>query len=1641
MKDQNNNWSNAIFRSGVYFCFILGVQQECLAQHNSAPVQVVHIGPFLHEHHNVNNNAHNAAVSNAAALGAAGHHHLNSFSVEFNSQKVFANYFGLVPVAGSAKPPAGGQGAGPVTNQVVQGANSGAVNTGSNSSTSAISKIELGAGTNVSLNNSLHLNSAVNGSNRSHNHWQVNSSAMQTSTGAMGQTNGYKHEGHALALLGQARMELNGRDLDLSLTSKVLTWRGQTETIAEGNTTKTLTYGEAITPAELQAGLEKVDGTGVQTLVIGGNGAAVGGSLEITASMKPYFDVQLPVGVTLDVKGATTNNPLIIAGRGRVDGTIDFLTGKGNAVSDLLMSNLVVDASGKIVDAGILDLSVKSTFTNDGMITAANGLNLASLGNFNNTGSIASNGAINITSAGSVNNVSSAGAATANITGSSVNLLSQTGNFTNSGHITASTGNVAFSSPSTAALNLNNTGGQVIANKGEIDFTNPITNSSQTLSLVGGDYLALNAVNINAGNGEAYVNVNNITAPLNVSASSAHVTAATSDLILGKQCVTGDPTYYNTAGDVVFSNDISTNGANLAVVASQSIRGLNSSATDVTLDSGGGAITLIAGFAFTSSSGLSSGNPGGSSEVLTITGASTTGGGIYALNLISHGGNILAAANSGPPTSNFGTMQLGNINSGATGSGVNGNVTLIAGGPNAGAIAISNIITAGGTGGGGNVVITTAQPAISGNGTMTINGSGNITSGNTIIGTTPGASASVSLGNIGTIINIAGNLNFNTTSVYLFNNANIAGNLNINPNNTTTNISYISFDNPGNGLQCVFNVGGSINVATANNLNSLNTVFFEGDSNVVNGTVNVTGGIGSLPNSVAWFTGFAGGISLGNIKAGIVNFDGQGTVNISGTVQATANHLDAVHIGNAGSNLAITVNGTITSASGVSIQGSSLTIGNTGSITSSAGSSVYIASQASNVPMVVTLSGTNSSITALGGGSIIFGYAIYDGPFYPNYNPTLTQYSSTINCNSGTGQLSASSINFNVGNSYNVTLNSGVLSGTLTGSASAINLRANNSSVTLGSISATNLTLVAAGGVTVTDNVGGSNCTSINITTQGAGSITNAGAGTYALEANSVTLTSTSGNIGAIRVDCTTFAGNTTGNLRVNDLAVSTVTLNASSAGSGSSNTFTFVTESNIVINGNVGGYTTVVETLAGNNGSVTINPTANVGLWLPGQQNTTSILAQGTGAIQDGGAGTNVVQGYTVNLSQTASAGAAGIGSPGLREMCYVSQDYSTGNVHINVLGSQAVTFQSVVGGGNFFQVLANGAITVAAGANIYAPNTVLLEILPNGPGSNGNITINGVIGTTASTTQVIAGGSGNIVEGAGGLIQGASVTASTLGGTLGSSGAPLAVSGGSLTLNSGGAMYVSNSYSGNVTLANAVSGTSMSVSSNGPFAISSVTANGNIALVSTSGAMSTTANATISTTSGSIELQNTDTSGGSIALGSGTTIHASSTTAGVGNVDIVIGNVPSNPVVGTAPSNVVVNNTGGGKTYFGSNGITAVGPTNTLNASGRNIVFNTPLTNASIKLDGGVVITADPPVVGVSRTSNNDQIGSVVTAPSVGSNLNYATPGIVLVSGQGMTNTTAGVINTSLQTTNSTTGDSLNFAREAHQKSIVEQ
>ena len=332
-----------ILRTAVYLSCAFYTQQACLAQHISAPVQVVHSGPILHEHHSVMNNNVQSGGSGSgkdhhhlnSAVNANNHpHHANSFSVEYNSAQVIRNYFGL------------NQGASGVINQV--------------------SNIEVGhAVTNVPITGAgsgSHTNSAVGASNQGHGHWQSSEAgvAVQANAVTSGQGSGYKHEGHALTLLSQAKIEMNGRNLDLNSTSDVVTWRGPEETINEGSAVKTLTSGMLVTPSEFQAGLEKMS-TGVQSLMIGSNGAADGGTFVVTASMRPYWNVQLPSGVTMDVRGATGINPLVMAGSNtKIDGTIDFLSGKGSSVADLLASNLVVDGSGKIIDSGTLNLNLVS---------------------------------------------------------------------------------------------------------------------------------------------------------------------------------------------------------------------------------------------------------------------------------------------------------------------------------------------------------------------------------------------------------------------------------------------------------------------------------------------------------------------------------------------------------------------------------------------------------------------------------------------------------------------------------------------------------------------------------------------------------------------------------------------------------------------------------------------------------------------------------------------------------------------------------------------------------------------------------------------------------------------------------------------------------------------------------------------------------------------------------------------------------------------------------------------------------------------------------------------------------------------------------------------------------------------------------
>jgi len=115
---------------------------------------------------------------------------------------------------------------------------------------------------------------------------------------------------------------------------------------------------------------------------------------------------------------------------------------------------------------------------------------------------------------------------------------------------------------------------------------------------------------------------------------------------------------------------------------------------------------------------------------------------------------------------------------------------------------------------------------------------------------------------------------------------------------------------------------------------------------------------------------------------------------------------------------------------------------------------------------------------------------------------------------------------------------------------------------------------------------------------------------------------------------------------------------------------------------------------------------------------------------------------------------------------------------------------------------------------------------------------------------------------------------------------------------------------------------------------------------------------------------------------------------------VDYCDGQCSGSGTLGSAPANVSTTLTGGGKVYFGSKGITALAPTNVLEALARDVVFNiggSHLTSTAIVLGGGVTITADPPPgmaeIQAPQVMASTASGVTVPATAVASPVSVAT------------------------------------------------
>lgn len=398
-------------------------------------------------------------------------------------------------------------------------------------------------------------------------------------------------------------------------------------------------------------------------------------------------------------------------------GTITFtgnITNSGNIFAISTNSNF-----------GTATFNAFNIFNNQGAVFSS--ILPSSYTGFGNIGNLnlALNATNQIVNAGTISSAGDLSMNAANIINTGVinaaqnlSIASQLGTLVNSGVISANAGNLSISSLAAQNLVINNLNGMLQSVLGNANFSTNAT--SQTLeklniNLTGGNLVA-RELNFNAINGIVDVNTNTLDGVLNITSCGAHITASTDMLSLGQMNISGDPTFYNTAGGVNITQNLNfapvqfvSAPVSLAIVASGDITaasGVNLISTaaynNVTPNWPGapftGDILIIAGAQFTAApdnSSASAAPPGDTTAVLTISGASAAGGSVNLPNVTidTRAGDglnappgsarsgqvtVLAYGSGGTGNISVGTIQTGQQNQIANDvGGVNGNVTVV----------------------------------------------------------------------------------------------------------------------------------------------------------------------------------------------------------------------------------------------------------------------------------------------------------------------------------------------------------------------------------------------------------------------------------------------------------------------------------------------------------------------------------------------------------------------------------------------------------------------------------------------------------------------------------------------------------------------------------------------------------------------------------------------------------------------------------------------------------------------------------------------------------------------------------------------------------------------------------------------------
>jgi adhesin HecA-like repeat protein len=319
-----------------------------------------------------------------------------------------------------------------------------------------------------------------------------------------------------------------------------------------------------VTPAELTA-LQQVLSTGHQTLLLGRDGTAIGGTVSFNAiAGSQASGFVLPHGVTGLADFSRVSNLGLNGNFANYGNLYAFSTATNSTIGTLQAGN-IFNGSGALLSS----ITPKSVVPN---AVPKFDLNLVALGSIVNAGTISSSGSLRLTAGAGV---------------------------------------------------IDNRGGTISAADGiNVNAAKDAAYGS-TISVLGGNWYSP-TLNINAPTSAVNARVGEVSGVVNASAKDLHFAASTPELKFGELKLTGDPTFYNDQGSINMSNFAPTPDQSLAVVASQDviIRGGKIS-TDTVTGTNAGNILIVAGANFTSVP------TGGASGPVTIgTTGSATGGAI-----------------------------------------------------------------------------------------------------------------------------------------------------------------------------------------------------------------------------------------------------------------------------------------------------------------------------------------------------------------------------------------------------------------------------------------------------------------------------------------------------------------------------------------------------------------------------------------------------------------------------------------------------------------------------------------------------------------------------------------------------------------------------------------------------------------------------------------------------------------------------------------------------------------------------------------------------------------------------------------------------------------------------------------------------